>query len=103
MNNPLTKMDRIWRRTLVVLALTTAVGSTGLAAGGTADALLGTEITGTEAAAGLPLEPLPIHYVFPANPYFLSRAEGSRTPALRRAKSSPTVHRSSLWYTHPHN
>jgi hypothetical protein len=38
-----------------VLALATAVGSTGLAAGGTAGALLGVEITGTEAAAGLPL------------------------------------------------
>lgn len=31
------------------------MGSTGLAAGGTAGALLGVEITGTEAAAGLPL------------------------------------------------
>jgi MFS family permease len=54
-NNPLTKTDRIRRRTLVVLALATAVGSSGLAVGGTAGALLGAEITGTEAAAGLPL------------------------------------------------
>ena len=38
-----------------MLALATAVGSTGLAAGGTAGALLGVEMTGTEAAAGLPL------------------------------------------------
>lgn len=43
------------RRTLVLLALATAVGSAGLAAGGTAGALLGAEITGTEAAADLPL------------------------------------------------
>lgn len=32
-NNPPTKIDRIRRRTLVVLALATAVGSIGLAAG----------------------------------------------------------------------
>lgn len=37
-----------------VLALATAVGSTGLAAGGTAGALLAVEITGTSASAGLP-------------------------------------------------
>ena len=43
------------RRTLLVLAIATAIGSTGLAAGGTAGALLGAEMTGTEAAAGLPL------------------------------------------------
>lgn len=42
-------------RTLLVLALATAIGSAGLAAGGTAGALLGTQLTGTEAAAGLPL------------------------------------------------
>ena len=50
-----TKTDLLRRRTLVLLALATAVGSTGLAAGGTAGALLGAEIAGTEAAAGLPL------------------------------------------------
>ena len=33
----------------------TAIGSTGLAAGGTAGALLGAQMTGTEAMAGLPL------------------------------------------------
>jgi len=55
MNKTATKMDRIRRRTLVVLALATAVGSTGLAAGETAGALLVAEMTGTEAAAGLPL------------------------------------------------
>ncbi|MGI9049701.1 MAG: hypothetical protein ACR2GU_10090 [Rubrobacteraceae bacterium] len=44
---------RTW--TLLMLALATAIGSTGLAAGGTAGALLGTQLTGTEAAAGLPL------------------------------------------------
>lgn len=43
------------RQTLAVLAVATAIGSTGLAAGGTAGALLGARITGTEAAAGLPL------------------------------------------------
>ena len=43
------------RRTLAVLALATAIGSVGLATGGTAGALLGAQITGTEAAAGLPL------------------------------------------------
>lgn len=42
-------------RMLVALAVATAIGSAGLAAGGTAGALLGVEITGTEAAAGLPL------------------------------------------------
>ena len=43
------------RLTLLVLALATAIGSAGLAAGGTAGALLGVELAGTEAAAGLPL------------------------------------------------
>lgn len=42
------------RVALVLLALATAVGSAGLAAGGTAGALLGAELAGTE-AAGLPL------------------------------------------------
>ncbi|MGI8911843.1 MAG: hypothetical protein ACR2JR_15015 [Rubrobacteraceae bacterium] len=49
------KADPPRRRTLFVLALATAIGSAGLAAGGTAGALLGAEIAGTEAAAGLPL------------------------------------------------
>ena len=43
------------RRTLGVLAAATAVGSLGLAAGGTAGALLAEDITGSEAAAGVPL------------------------------------------------
>ena len=43
------------RLTLLVLALATAIGSAGLAAGGTAGALVGVELAGTEAAAGLPL------------------------------------------------
>jgi MFS family permease len=43
------------RRTLAVLAAATAVGSMGLAAGGTAGALLAEEITGSRAAAGVPL------------------------------------------------
>ena len=40
---------------LAVLAGTAAAGSVGLVAGGTAGALLGTELAGTTAAAGLPL------------------------------------------------
>ena len=71
MNNSLTKIDRIWRRTLVVLALATAAGSTGSPSDRKPGALLGTEITGTEAAAVLPLEPLPTHHVLPANLQFL--------------------------------
>jgi MFS family permease len=43
------------RRPLLALALATAVGSTGLAAGGTAGALLGAELTNSQAAVGLPL------------------------------------------------
>jgi MFS family permease len=40
---------------LAVLAASAAAGSVGLAAGGTAGALLGTELAGTTAVAGLPL------------------------------------------------
>jgi MFS family permease len=47
--------DASERRTLGVLAAATAVGSLGLAAGGTAGALLAEDITGSEAAAGVPL------------------------------------------------
>jgi MFS family permease len=43
------------RATLATLALATAVGATGLAAGGTAGALLGAELAGSDAAAGVPL------------------------------------------------
>ena len=43
------------RGALAVLAASSATGSMGLAAGGTAGALLGVELAGTEAAAGLPL------------------------------------------------
>lgn len=42
------------RRTLALLAVVTMIGSLGLAAGGTAGALLGAELAGAE-AAGLPL------------------------------------------------
>src|SRR5262245_15500876 len=55
MNDTYTKPHGARFRTLVVLAVATAVGSIGLAAGGTAGALLGAELSGTEAAAGLPL------------------------------------------------
>jgi hypothetical protein len=40
---------------LVLLAVATAIGSMGLALGGTAGALLARELTGSAAAAGLPL------------------------------------------------
>ena len=40
---------------LAILALATAVGATGLAAGGTAGALLGADLAGSDAAAGVPL------------------------------------------------
>jgi predicted MFS family arabinose efflux permease len=43
------------RRAVLLLAVATAIGSLGLAAGGTAAALLAVAMTGTEAAAGLPL------------------------------------------------
>jgi MFS family permease len=43
------------RRPLAMLAAATAVGSMGLAAGGTAGALLAEDITGSRAAAGVPL------------------------------------------------
>jgi MFS family permease len=43
------------RRALSMLAATTAIGGLGLAAGGTAAALLAVELTSSEAAAGLPL------------------------------------------------
>lgn len=42
-------------RILALLAAVTAIGSTGLAAGGTAGALLAVELTGTHALAGLPV------------------------------------------------
>ena len=43
------------RSVLLVLGLATAVGATGLAAGGTAGALLGADLAGSNAAAGIPL------------------------------------------------
>jgi MFS family permease len=43
------------RTALAVLAIATAVGSLGLAAGGTAGALVATAMTGSTASAGLPL------------------------------------------------
>ena len=42
------------RGVLALLGTTTAIGSIGLAAGGTAGALLGTDLAGTAAAAGVP-------------------------------------------------
>lgn len=46
--------DRRRGGVLLMLAGTTAIGSTGLAAGGTAGALLGADLTHTSAGAGLP-------------------------------------------------
>jgi MFS family permease len=43
------------RAVLLVFALATAVGGSGLAAGGTAGALLGADLAGSDAAAGVPL------------------------------------------------
>jgi MFS family permease len=48
-------LDRGPRLTVLLLAGATAVGSLGLAAGGTAAALLAVAMTGSQAAAGLPL------------------------------------------------
>jgi MFS family permease len=50
-----TLFSRQERVTLGYLALATAVGATGLAAGGTAGALLGADLAGSDAAAGVPL------------------------------------------------
>lgn len=54
-----TKVDsevrRSQRATLTKLAVVTVIASTGLAAGGTAGSLLGKELVGTDALAGLPL------------------------------------------------
>jgi hypothetical protein len=43
------------RKALALLAATSAIGGAGLAAGGTAGALVGAQLAGTRAAAGLPL------------------------------------------------
>ena len=69
------------RRTLLVLALATAIGSAGLAAGGTAGALLGAELAGNEAAAGLPLGLLVVGQAAAA--VFVSR----RTARVGRGRS----------------
>jgi hypothetical protein len=42
-------------RALALLAVTSAIGGSGLATGGTAGALLGAQLAGTNGAAGLPL------------------------------------------------
>jgi MFS family permease len=53
--SPTRDPSRARTRALALLAITSAIGGSGLAAGGTAGALLGAQLTGTEAAAGLPL------------------------------------------------
>jgi MFS family permease len=47
--------SRAERARLAILAVATAIGATGLAAGGTAGALLGVDLAGSDAAAGVPL------------------------------------------------
>jgi predicted MFS family arabinose efflux permease len=47
--------SRAERARLAILAVATAIGATGLAAGGTAGALLGADLAGSDAAAGVPL------------------------------------------------
>lgn len=68
------------RRTLALLAVVTMIGSLGLAAGGTAGALLGAELAGAE-AAGLPLGALVVGQALAA---FLI---ANRTRYLGRSKS----------------
>jgi MFS family permease len=70
------------RAVLGVLALETAVGSTGLAAGGTAGALLGAELAGTDAAAGVPLGLLVIGSAAAAPLISYSTARLGRAPSL---------------------
>jgi MFS family permease len=50
-----TPSPRLQRRTMQVLVVAQLLGALGLAAGGTAGALLAEELTGTPASAGLPL------------------------------------------------
>lgn len=47
--------DQVPRHVLAVLAAATAIGSMGLAAGGTAGALLGSDLAGNDGAAGVPI------------------------------------------------
>jgi MFS family permease len=70
------------RAVLGVLALGTAVGSTGLAAGGTAGALLGAELAGTDAAAGVPLGLLVVGSAAAAPLISFSTARLGRAPSL---------------------
>jgi MFS family permease len=69
------------RAALATFGLATAVGSTGLAAGGTAGALLGAELAGTNAAAGIPLGLLVVGSA--ASALLISYA----TPRFGRARS----------------
>lgn len=70
------------RRVLLLLAAATAIGSTGLAAGGTAGALLAADITGSNAAAGLPLGLLVIGSAAGALLLAAAAARGRRGPGL---------------------
>lgn len=72
--------ERYERRTLALLAIITAIGSLGLAAGGTAWALLGAELAGTE-AAGLPLGALVVGQALAA------LLIANRTQVIGRGKS----------------
>jgi predicted MFS family arabinose efflux permease len=72
------------RATLAILALATAVGASGLAAGGTAGALLGVELAGSDAAAGVPLGMLVVGSAAaaPAISYLTPRLGRERSLAL---------------------
>jgi MFS family permease len=67
---------------LLVLALATAVGGTGLAAGGTAGALLGADLAGSDAAAGVPLGLLVIGSAAAAPLISYATARIGRAPSL---------------------
>jgi MFS family permease len=69
------------RATLAFLAFATAIGATGLAAGGTAGALLGADLAGSDAAAGVPLGVLVVGSA--ASAVMISYL----TPRLGRARS----------------
>ena len=70
------------REALVLFAATAAVGSIGLGAGGAAGALLGAEIAGTEAAAGLPLGVLALGSAASALAISRSALANSNWPSL---------------------
>lgn len=79
---PLNWTYRQRRLVLLQLALATAIGSTGLAAGGTAGALLAADFTGSNAAAGLPTGLLVVGSAVGALLIAVANARGRRGPGL---------------------